>query len=77
MFVQKRPTKRKATRAVERFLRARGAKYIPYFDIVHDGEDAWSFWILETDTTSYVHQDLTIEWYGTNWRSEDEQDTEA
>jgi hypothetical protein len=27
----------------------------------------WAFALLESDATSYVHQDLSIEWYGTSW----------
>lgn len=32
-----------------------------------EGKCGWSFWIREEDTTSYVHEDLSIEWYGTGW----------
>lgn len=34
--------------------------------IMPDG-DGWAFYVLPDDTTSYVHADLTIEWYGTAW----------
>ena len=27
----------------------------------------WAFWVATQDTTSYVHEDLSIEWYGTGW----------
>ena len=41
---------------------------VPPYDLDADGERCWSFWVLEEDTTSYVHPDLRIEWYGTEWR---------
>ena len=29
---------------------------------------AWAFWVLEHDTTSYMHDSTGhIEWYGTSW----------
>ena len=31
------------------------------------GDRSFSFWILPDDTTSYVHPDGKIEWYGTQW----------
>lgn len=39
-------------------------EYIPY-RLAEDGEDGWSFFVFFEDTTSYVHHDLKIEWYGT------------
>ena len=39
----------------------------PEFTLCRDGEDSWSFWVLEDDTTSYVHADGRFEWYGTSW----------
>lgn len=33
----------------------------------NDGDDGYAFWLIPSDTTSYVHADLTIEWYGTSW----------
>ena len=61
-----------ATReAIDKFLVSRlGAEpdNIPHYDLDADGERCWSFWVLEEDTTSYVHPDLRIEWYGTGWR---------
>ena len=44
--------------------------------LVEDGDDAWSFLIVhedengDGDTTSYVHHNLRIEWYGTRWTKE-------
>lgn len=42
--------------------------------IVEDGDDdaaegkcGWAFWLLANDPTSYVHEDLSVEWYGTSW----------
>ena len=31
----------------------------------------WAFALMEGDTTSYVHEDLEIEWYGTSWEPTD------
>ena len=66
-----RPTKRNAERAIRAFLRgALDTRRLPFFVMTHDGEDAWSFWITDDDTTSYVHSDLRIEWYGTSWTAD-------
>lgn len=31
---------------------------------------SWAFWILDNDTTSYLHEDGRIEWLGTGWYPE-------
>lgn len=38
------------------------------FDMAPDGDNAWAFWVREEDTTSYLHSNLRVEWYGTGWR---------
>jgi hypothetical protein len=50
----------------------------PWYELHEDGDNGWSFWILESDTTSYLHADMSIEWYGTSWEpgcEDDEEDT--
>lgn len=52
---------------------------VPPFTLVHDGEDGWAFYIWPDDSTSYVHlrgehpmhDEITIEWYGSEWSPED------
>ena len=55
---------------------ARGATALTFHveGMVEDGEECWAFWVYPEelppgadDTTSYVHADLSIEWYGTSW----------
>ena len=29
-----------------------------------DDGDGWAFWLHPDDTTSYLHADLLVEWYG-------------
>ena len=64
-----RPSKAAADTVIRQYL----AEVLPRYPTdgrIHlhpDGEDGWSFWILNDDTTSYVHSDLRIEWYGTDW----------
>ncbi len=62
-----RPGYESAHEAVTSFLERFGTD-VP-FDLIEDGDDGWSFWVLDDDTTSYVHPDLKIEWYGTAWTS--------
>lgn len=75
-----RPSREQAEQAITDFLQAKlGA--VPPFGMVEDGDEGddpqkigWAFWVYPEelppgadDTTSYVHQDLSIEWYGTSW----------
>lgn len=70
----RRPSEESARTAVEEFLeKTLGA--VPDFTMIPDGDDSsasgkcgWAFYVREGDTTSYVHEDLTIEWYGTSWK---------
>lgn len=41
---------------------------------MHPDGSGWQFWVREEDTTSYVHHNLGIEWYGTGWTWEDAED---
>jgi hypothetical protein len=69
----RRPSDSKARVAIEDFLTEElGA--CPEIRMVEDGDQhcaaskcGWAFWILPHDATSYVHEDLSIEWYGTSW----------
>lgn len=65
--VRKRPRKRDAQRAIGKFFQGQFGEVPPYYQLSADGEISWSFWILDDDTTSYVHHDLQIEWYGTSY----------
>lgn len=61
-----RPTEAAARRAIERWL-TEAAPGFPTYGLCEDGDDGWAFWIVESDTTSYLHPDMRIEWYGTAW----------
>lgn len=63
-MVGKRPAETVADEAICQFLQAR-LGHIPDFTLAMDGENGWAFWVRDSDTTSYVHHDLAIEWYGT------------
>jgi len=60
----KRPTRKQAERAIRELLREEGLLRHS-FTMIEDGEDDWAFWIRQDDTTSYVHPNLAVEWYGT------------
>lgn len=73
-----RPSKVDAEQAVMAFFGEAGINYEKLCEIdgvrlrlYEDGEDGWSFWLHSDDTTSYVHADLKIEWFGTvvEWAS--------
>ncbi len=73
---RKRPRRSKAMRAIRDFLAEIGHDPHPLdIELVEDGHDGWAFWLMEDDTTSYVHHDLKIEWLGTT-RDPDRQDEE-
>ena len=61
---------------IEYFICAElGLKNSPGFTTEKQGElesesHSWAFWILEEDTTSYLHEDGRIEWCGTGWEAE-------
>jgi hypothetical protein len=66
-----RPTEEAARAAVDAFLLAQLGE-VPWYSLNEDGDEHWSFWVRSEDTTSYVHADLSIEWYGTAWPDKDE-----
>ena len=39
----------------------------PTYRMTEDGDYSWSFWVAEQDSTSYLHSNGRIEWYGTGW----------
>lgn len=73
-----RPTRAAAAAAVDAFLLeiAADPTRLPSYTLIEDGEDCWAFFILKDDTTSYVHDDLKIEWAGTMWMPGDEDEDE-
>ena len=79
----RRPDITKARAAIEAFLDEHVPGY-PEYSLCEDGDDdsaenkcGWAFWIAPMDTTSYLHEDLTIEWYGTMWPDDYVQDEET
>lgn len=64
-------TEASAKAAIDTFLQeALGA--VPFYDLEEQDESrCWAFWVLQDDTTSYVHPDGRIEWYGTAWEGDD------
>jgi hypothetical protein len=61
-----RPTETAARAAIEKWLAEHAPGY-PDYSLCEDGDDGWAFWIATEDTTSYLHHDMRIEWYGTGW----------
>lgn len=55
-----------AEKLVEAYLDEEAPGY-PTYNLIEDGEYGWAFWIDPNDTTSYVHSDGRIEWYGSAW----------
>ena len=73
--VMRRPTEAAARAAIEAWLDVHAPGY-PDYSLCVDGDESestapgkcgWAFWIASHDTTSYLHEDLSIEWYGTGW----------
>jgi hypothetical protein len=62
----RRPTEAAARKAIEAWLDEYAPGY-PCYGLCEDGDACLAFWVAEQDTTSYVHADLSIEWYGTGW----------
>lgn len=61
-----RPTEEAARKAIEAWLDEHAPGY-PTYSLCEDGDDGWAFWIVDNDSTSYLHPNLCIEWYGTMW----------
>ncbi len=68
-----RPTEEAARAAIEAWL-DRVAPGYPDYSLCEDGDEGWAFWIVPNDTTSYLHADLRVEWYGTGWPGDWEYD---
>ena len=68
-----RPADDQAETAIESFLTEK-LGVAPPFNKCEDGDDGWAFWINEHDTTSYLHHDLKVEWYGTSYDTDAEED---
>ena len=71
--VERRPTEAEARAAIEAWLDEYAPGY-PDYSLCEDGDSGaaenkcgWAFWIAPADTTSYLKEDLSIEWYGTGW----------
>ena len=65
---------------MERLLGVELGRHDYPLTLIPDGDDdddtakgkcGWAFWVLENDPTSYVHEDLSVEWYGTMWDGDD------
>lgn len=70
---KRRPSREVAEKAIREWLDREAPGY-PMFGMCEDGDDdsgenkcGWAFWICPHDDTSYLHEDLTVEWYGTGW----------
>lgn len=72
-----RPTEEQADAAITAHLTELYGEDCPHFHKCEDGDDGWAFWIWDRDTTSYVHEDCRIEWYGTNWTPGADEEDEA
>jgi hypothetical protein len=62
-----RPPREKAEVAVDSFLEEKLGAVPPHYTLSEDGDVGWAFWIRHEDTTSYLHPDMRIEWYGTSY----------
>lgn len=63
---QERRSEADARQHIEAWLQEQAPGY-PDYSLCEDGDDAWAFWITEHDTTSYLHANGRVEWYGTGW----------
>lgn len=74
-----RPSEEEAEKAIYEFLcEVMGKDEVDAssFEMHPDGS-GWQFWVREKDTTSYVHHNLGVEWYGTGWTWADSDNEEA
>ena len=77
-LVGRRPSEEAARAAIEAWLDEHAPGY-PEYSLCEDGDEdsaenkcGWAFWICPYDTTSYLHEDLSVEWYGTGWDEDPE-----
>jgi hypothetical protein len=59
-----RPLREEVEPLVTKFIKEAVGFDAP-FSLITDGDFGWAFYVRENDTTSYVNEDLEIEWYGT------------
>lgn len=71
----RRPDEATAASVIDAFLEETYGE-IPDYSLHEDGERGWAFWICEEDTTSYLHPELRVEWYGTSWDPDEDSDPE-
>jgi len=75
----RRPLRTRAEQAIRGFLADELPDGFPLTLIENGNEDrytapnkcGWAFWVLDDDTTSYLKEDLTVEWYGTAYTGEE------
>lgn len=58
----RRPTNEAARAVIRDFLEGEHADV--RIQLVEHGPSSWAWWLYPDDTTSYVHEDLKIEWHG-------------
>jgi hypothetical protein len=83
MESNRRPSLSEARAVIEAWLDEWAPGY-PDYSLCEDGDDesaenkcGWAFWVAPMDTTSYLHEDLTVEWYGTQWPEDFEYDEDT
>lgn len=81
----RRPSEEAARAAIEAWLdHVEPGWEVEGYRLVEDGNEnsaagkcGWAFWIFDRDTTSYVHEDLRIEWYGTAFEAHSHAEADA
>ena len=81
--IERRPSVELASAAIRAWLDEHAPGH-PEFSLCEDGDSnsapnkcGWAFWIAPMDTTSYLHEDMRVEWYGTGWPSQFSYDTDT
>jgi hypothetical protein len=79
----RRPSRELAESVIDAFLTETLGELDVPFELHEDGDESsapgkcgWSFWVRSEDTTSYLHEGLGIEWYGTGYDPDDEHSDE-
>ena len=70
MKAEKRIPEPRARKIIRKWLKEEYPGEDPPFNLIEDGDSHWAFWILPDDTTSYLHPDGLVEWYGSAWEPE-------
>lgn len=68
----KRPERKDVEAAIDEFFSKEYPEEQPSYRLEPDGDTGWAFWVLPDDATSYVRQDLSIQWLGTDWEPGEE-----